>query len=524
MPVAKTDGPVQLVWFKRDLRITDHAALAEAAARGPVIPLFVAEPDLWRGPDMSARQWAFVRECLRELRASLAALGQPLVVRTGSVIGWLSEIHTSHRIDTLWSHQETGNHRTFKRDKAVRAWCRDNGVPWREGRQDGVIRRIEGRDGWAKRWDRFMAQDLTAPPLALQTLGNIDPGNIPSADDLRLDSDHCPERQAGGRQSGHACLSSFLTERGETYRTAMSSPASGFTACSRLSPHLAWGTVSMREVAQATWQRQSELKRLPRAAAGSWPGAITSFSGRLHWRSHFMQKLEDEPALEFRNFHRAYDGIRPDDADGNHYGAWARGETGLPFVDACMRCLHATGWMNFRMRAMLMAVASYHLWLDWRKPGEHLARLFTDYEPGIHWPQVQMQSGTTGINTIRIYNPVKQGHDQDADGRFVRKWVPELTAVPDRFIHEPWKWEDTGTILGKRYPLPIIDHLEAARDARQKIWAVRRGNEFRDEANRIQNKHGSRKSGVPATGRKRKAESGGQQFALKFPPGQKDGK
>ena len=139
-----------------------------------------------------------------------------------------------------------------------------------------------------------------------------------------------------------------------------------------------------------------------------------------------------------------------------------KGETGLPFVDACMRSLNATGWINFRMRAMLMAVASYHLWLDWRAPGEHLARQFTDYEPGIHWPQVQMQSGTTGINTVRIYNPVKQGHDQDPDGAFVRRWVPELRDVPDAFIHEPWRWEQAGSVLDRVYPAPIVDHLAAA--------------------------------------------------------------
>ena len=100
--------------------------------------------------------------------------------------------------------------------------------------------------------------------------------------------------------------------------------------------------------------------------------------------------------------------------------AWEAGETGLPFVDACMRYLRATGWLNFRMRSMLVAVASYHLWLDWRATGPHLARQFTDYEPGIHWPQVQMQSGTTGMNTVRIYNPVKQGRDQDPAGVFTR--------------------------------------------------------------------------------------------------------
>ena len=117
-----------------------------------------------------------------------------------------------------------------------------------------------------------------------------------------------------------------------------------------------------------------------------------------------------------------------------------------------MRYLDHGGWLNFRMRAMLVAVASYHLWLDWRDTGPHLARMFTDYEPGIHWPQMQMQSGTTGMNTVRIYNPVKQGTDQDPGGVFTRRWVPELAEIPDAFLQAPWGWEGAGRILGKRYP------------------------------------------------------------------------
>ena len=254
----------------------------------------------------------------------------------------------------------------------------------------------------------------------------------------------------------------------------------------------------MRETAQATWARQRQLKA--DGVKGGWRGAMSSFQGRLHWRDHFMQKLEDEPVLEFKNLHHAYDGLRSAEPDAARLAAWSKGETGLPFVDACMRMLIATGWMNFRMRAMLTAVASYHLWLDWRKPGEYLARLFTDYEPGIHWPQIQMQSGTTGINTVRIYNPVKQGYDQDPDGAFVRRWVPELAAVPDEFLHEPWRWDGAGRLLDKAYPAPLVDHLSAAKDARQKVWAVRKNADFRDSAAAIQNKHGSRKSGIPMRG------------------------
>ena len=217
--------------------------------------------------------------------------------------------------------------------------------------------------------------------------------------------------------------------------------------------------------------------------------------GRLHWHCHFMQKLEDEPALEHQNIHPGYNSLRqPSDTDAARLTAWQNGETGLPFVDACMRYLSATGWLNFRMRAMLMAISSYHLWLHWRMPGLHLARQFVDYEPGIHWPQVQMQSGTTGINTVRIYNPIKQGHDQDPEGEFVRRWVPELAEIEGGAIHEPWKTPLAASLLDKRYPMPIVDYLQSAREARQKIYAIRKDAGFRSQAASILDKHGSRKS------------------------------
>ncbi len=172
--------------------------------------------------------------------------------------------------------------------------------------------------------------------------------------------------------------------------------------------------------------------------------------------------------------------------------------------------------MNFRMRAMLMAFASYHLWLDWRQPGEHLARLFTDYDPGIHWPQVQMQSGTTGINTVRVYNPIKQGYDQDPKGAFLRRWLPELGSVPDAFIHEPWRWEEAGSVLDRRYPFPVVDHLAAAKEARRKVWMLRRGDAYRAVADAIQEKHGSRKSGIAAAAKRRRKPVQAEQLSLAF--------
>jgi deoxyribodipyrimidine photo-lyase len=474
-----------LIWFKRDLRMHDHPALSLGAGMGAVLPLYVVEPEYWALPDTSARQWAFTAECVAQLRDDLGKAGAPLVVRVGDAVDVLDRMCRQHRIGRIISHEETGNLWTFARDRRVAQWARQAGIEWTELPQSGVVRRLAGRDCWARKRDAFTALPILPAPEALSPVRGVEPGAIPSARALRLADDRCAHRQTGGRQHGLLALESFLTKRGEPYRSAMSSPLTGERACSRLSPYLALGALSGREVAQATAARQAERP------GGRWPGALASFESRLAWRDHFMQKLEDEPQIEARCLHRAAEDLRPREPDEARLAAWAAGETGLPFVDACMRYLGATGWLNFRMRAMVTSVASYHLWLDWRATGPVLARAFTDYEPGIHWPQVQMQSGTTGINTPRIYNPVKQGQDQDPTGAFTRRWLPELAEVPDAYLQTPWRWEGAGKLLGRRYPEPVVDVAAAGRAARDAIFGLRKTTP-RAEVFEIIERHASR--------------------------------
>lgn len=484
-------GTDVLVWFKRDLRVQDNPVLAEAKARGGrILPLYIVEPEAWAQPDASARQWRFVAESIAVLRADLARLGAPLIVRQGSAVEVLAALCAETCIRDMLSCEETGNGWSYARDRAVAAWARGSGIAWQQVPQLGVVRRLSSRDGWAARREAAIRTATVATPGALQSFA-LDPGAIPEARDLGLSFDPCPGRQKGGRGEAEALLASFLETRGQSYRRAMSTPHDGAQACSRLSPQLAWGTLSFREAAQAAAAR----RRQARGSRDGWTGAMRSFEARLAWRDHFVQKLEDEPALEHRSLHSAYESLRPRDADATRLQAWERGETGLPFVDACMRSLIATGWLNFRMRAMLVSVASYHLWLDWRATGPHLARLFTDYEPGIHWPQMQMQSGTTGMNTLRIYNPVKQGQEHDPTGAFTRTWCPELREVPDAQLQTPWAWEGAPRLLGKRYPAPVVDVAQAARAAREAVWAIRQGDGFQAEAARIVEKHASRKDG-----------------------------
>jgi deoxyribodipyrimidine photo-lyase len=217
----------------------------------------------------------------------------------------------------------------------------------------------------------------------------------------------------------------------------------------------------------------------------------------------FYAKLESEPAIEYENLHPAFNGFRDQSYASaelqNRLTAWKTGQTGWPLVDACMAMLRDTGWVNFRMRAMLMSTASYLLWLHWRETGLHLAREFVDYEPGIHWPQVQMQSGTTGINTLRIYNPVKQAKDQDPEGVFVRRWLPTLRNVPNTWIFQPWLMPESlqleyGCRIGIDYPAPLVNIDQAFKLAKAKFSQLRMNSEDREQTAKIIKKHASRKS------------------------------
>ncbi len=247
----------------------------------------------------------------------------------------------------------------------------------------------------------------------------------------------------------------------------------------------------MARVVQNTQAQLRALRRESSPEAQSHARHLRGFLSRLHWHCHFIQKLEDEPAIEFHNFARIYDGLREDDWREDYFLAWCNGQTGYPLIDACMRSLRATGWLNFRMRAMLVSFASYHLWLHWRQTGLFLAQQFLDFEAGIHWSQMQMQSGTTGINTLRIYSPSKQMLDQDPKADFVRRWVPE--------------WGSSA------YPAPIVSEKLAAQQAKERIWARRRLPEARTEAQEVLRRHGSRKGGRE---RKRKTPSDNGQLTL----------
>ena len=490
-----------LVWFKRDLRTVDNEALARAASQGTLLCLYIYEPDVIGGEDYDAAHLRFTNQCLVDLRERLRQLGGELILRMGDAVSVLESLHAEHGFDVLHSHQETGNDTTFQRDLRVKAWARQQNVEWREYLQHGVFRCLGDRNGWAARWNELMRRPMWDEPDAVTCVPIQQSGRIREPADFMLDERQRIHVQVGGAIEGHRTLDEFLNARGQDYRTEMSSPLSAVTSCSRLSPHLAYGSLSMRVILQMTEARQQRLRasrRMNRSKGDGWLDSLASFSKRLRWHCHFMQKLESQPSLEFENMARVYDGMREKHFRQSFFDAWCAGETGYPMVDACMRSLVATGWLNFRMRAMLMSFASYHLWLHWRPTALFLARQFIDYEPGIHYSQAQMQSGTTGINSVRIYSPIKQVIDQDPNGDFIRRWVPELAGVPSEFLSQPELMpldiqQAAGCIIGVDYPKPIVEHKKAVAAAKNRIYGIRRQKGARDEARDVFVRHGSRR-------------------------------
>jgi len=487
-----------LLWFKRDLRLHDHAPLVAAQVQGDALAVFVIEPEWLRSPECDASHVDFALGCLTELRADLALRGMPLLVRVGSAVAVLAQLHAEFRFTHLLSHEETGPGWSYARDVQVAAWCTSQQVMWQEFTQTGVVRRLRSRTGWAARWHARMDAPLQLLSGGFNAAASIDQPDLPTLASLGF-ARHGKTLQAWGEKAARETLQSFLQQRACGYRKALSSPISASEGCSRLSPHLSFGTLSMRTVHQAT---ETAIANTPDRAMSH---ALRGFAGRLRWHCHFMQKLEDEPEIEFRNFAQACDGLREDAFNDDHFAAWRTGRTGYPMVDACMRSLVATGWLNFRMRAMLVSFSSYHLWLHWRQPGLFLARQFLDFEPGIHWSQMQMQSGTTGINTLRIYSPTKQAQDQDPEGIFIRRWVPELARVPLPYLAEPWKMDPSvqrmaACAIGHDYPAPVVDEKVAMKIAKDRLYGLRQSHEAHEEATVIQARHGSRKSGLPPSG------------------------
>ena len=478
----------KIVWFRYDLRLEDNQAFIEATKNGNVLPIFIFDKNYYKLDTSSSFHLKFCEDSLKDLNQSLKNLyNSKINIYYGDTTEILKNISKKFNISEIYSHHVFKNNYLSKIDGKISKFFKECNIQWYLFNQFGIQLGKRDRYRWSYNWNKFINQPVLEKRVNCNFI--IDPDHNKNC---AISTNFIDDKliQEGGRKNAVKLLNSFLDNRSDNYQKEMSSPITGEKSCSRLSPYITYGNISLREIYRATKQKLNEDISIVKKKS------LIAFKSRLAWHCHFIQKLYDEPEIEFKNLNSAFDGLREDDFNPYYYEAWKNGNTGYPFIDACMRYLKVNGWINFRMRAMLVSFASYQLWLDWKITSKHMAKLFTDYEPGIHYSQFQMQSGTTGINSIRIYNPIKQSIDQDPDGNFIRKWVPELKNVQGKLIHEPWKmtYIDQKSIsieLGKNYPLPIIENNKATKIAKDKIWKVKKSKEAKLLSSQILIKHAS---------------------------------
>jgi deoxyribodipyrimidine photo-lyase len=451
---------LNIVWLKRDIRTQDHLPLYMANNhKNPYITIYIYDTELTKRKDTSTRHLQFIYQSLLSFKKQTKEKNVNTHIFNGKTVDVFKNLIQQFEIQNIYSYQESGVKQSHDIDQKLVTVFNSFGIVWKESQRDGIIRGKGIRELWNKKWLSTMESPLIKNKFKNQQKVIVKNEFNLKSDFLNVLTNYPENLQPAGENYAWKYLISFLNGRGRNYNDNISKPGKSRLSSGRLSPYLAWGNISVKQCFQTIKANDNYFL---------YKKAFNSLISRLQWHCHFIQNFETDCNYEIECINKGFNKIqRKENPD--FLGSWMNGRTGYPLVDASMRCLLETGWINFRMRALLVSFFCHHLKQDWRIGGYHLARLFLDYEPGIHFSQLQIQAGTTGFNRVKIYNPTTDSKKYDKKGEFIKEWVPELRDVPQHLIHTPWELSSKdqsfyNVELGKDYPLPIVNEKKAGKE------------------------------------------------------------
>ena len=461
-----------LVWFRRDLRDFDQAALQAALqAHEKVHCAFVFDTDILGGIPLKAnRRVTFLWECVRELKASLEAKGGGLHLPIGPVVKVLPDLARQLGVSAVYANRDY-EPQAIERDRQVVERLAEDGIDFRTRKDQVIFELSEVRTKTGGDFSVFT-------PYKNAWLAMLQPHHVaardvesgfrfarvtnalPSLHELGF-TEAAPGLPTG--MSGGAALWKDFAARLSAYGEQRDFPALNGT--SRLSAHLRFGTVSIRQLVKAARARRS-------AGAQTW-------LSELIWRDFYSAVLTARPDVVRHSFRAEYDALQWE-TDEALFRAWQEGRTGYPLVDAAMRELKATGAMHNRLRMVTASFLTKDLGFDWRRGADHFAEQLLDHDlasnnGGWQW------SASTGCDAqpwFRLFNPVMQSARFDPEGLYIRRWLPELKAVPEAYLHAPWEMpppdqQAVGVVIGRDYPTPIVRHDEARQRTLARYGAIK---------------------------------------------------